>query len=219
MKQKMQFNYFRALFLGAIDGLLIGLIAEEGRISYLSYKISEAIKMARPSDHVIADYFYPSRNIFIPIICMITFAVISCLVYRWFITHPQSLLMLWLVIGAFTLWASYFIDASSPDTLSWMSIMCFIVICCISYWFWTIQQQSNPAIWLIIGVSSVITIAAGAQLVAPFITSTYEYRRPLTWLLCLTTVVILNLSYGFILHLISALHEYSARLHKERMFE
>lgn len=202
MKQKRFLKDFCVLVLGAIDGLLVGLIVEEGRITYLEHEIRESLKMRALNNDYAADYFYPSREVFVPLLCVVIFACLSYLVYRYFINHPQLLSRIWLMLGAFALWAAYFIEASNPNISSWVSVVIFIAVSYFIYRFWANHLEYLPVLWLVIGVSAVIAVAAGAQLLAPFITSRYEHRRPLTWLLCLAIVVLVNSIYGVVLQMI-----------------
>ena len=207
MKPNQSLSQIGICVLGAIDGLLVGLVAEEIRIIYVVHQMRQAMRTVALHNDFAADYFYPSREGFVPFVCIVTFAGISHLVFRYFMNRPQALLLLWLGLGAFTLWAGYFIfkETLSPNVFSLMYVMIFAAVSYSGHRLWAKHPQSLPLLWLVIGVSAVIVVAASVQFFGLFIFQTYGLRSSLVWLLCLAVVVVINLIYGVVIQIILSL--------------
>jgi hypothetical protein len=102
MRQNDSVSQWRACLLGAIDGLLFGIVAEVINSTYITYKIENAWRTDPLLDLV--DMHDPS---FLPIVFTVLFAAVSWLLHHYWHKHPKSLFWLWQIIGlvAVTLFA------------------------------------------------------------------------------------------------------------------
>ena len=105
--------------VGAINGLLVGVIAEEARIRYLNYEMSQAAREYAHSDWAV-DFVDAYRRPLVPLICILSFALVSYLVHRYFVTRPQALLLFWVLLGAVAVCAGYFMSTANPTLLSYI---------------------------------------------------------------------------------------------------
>jgi len=202
MKLKKSPAVFYILALGAINGLLVGLALEEMRITYLVHEMTKARQDFIEHHNWTVDFFYPTRGVFVPFVCIVAFAGVSHLVHRYFINCPQALLLFWLIFSSFAVWAGHFMESSSPNAFSFTYVLIFAFVSYIAHRFWKNHLQSFPLLWLIIGISAVIVVAASVQLVGLFMVQRRELRSPLMWLLCLAGIVVINSIYGFVIQLI-----------------
>lgn len=189
-----------ALTAGAINGLLVGLIAEELRVGYLNYRMSQAAREYAQSDMAV-DFIAEYREPLVPLICVVSFAAAGYLIHRHFARRPQALLFSWLALEAYSVCAGYFMLPANPGVLTYVWIMCIAVVFYLAYRFLTSHPDSSPSLWLAVGVSAVSVIALGVQLVGLF-----HYwpvvRNPLLWLLCLLGIIVINTLYGVIVQFI-----------------
>ena len=104
----------RLWVLGALNGLLFGVAIEMLRVWHRKVEIDRylAYERANPSN-VIADFLEPTFNVATPLLCVIIFAGSSHLVHRVNKLRPQSVLLLWQVVGLVA--ASVCAVMNSPD--------------------------------------------------------------------------------------------------------
>lgn len=210
MRHKKSSTLINACALGMLNGMLIGVLAEQARVSYLAHLMSEASrKFDQRHPQWVADFFYPDRSLLVPFVCAVAFAVTSYVVHQYFISRPHALLSLWLVLGAAAVWAGYFMSTSEPHIVSYLSIWAFAAVSYFAYRLWKNHPRSSSLLWLVIGVSAVIVVASGVQVVG-LLFYWPEWRSPSLWLVCLAFVMILNSLYGVIIQ-----HTFSRHEHKE----
>jgi hypothetical protein len=118
------------------------------------------------------------------------------LVERYFIDYARALLRSWLIIGAFAVGAGCLMALAGSDVLSLVWVLVFAVVSYLAHRFWIHHPRSASLLWLVVGVSAVIVVAAAAQLSGLFTVQRYELRSSLLWLLCLAAVDIINPVYG-----------------------
>jgi hypothetical protein len=203
MKPMMLHSQVGLCTLGAVNGLFLGLIAEQVRVIYLTHIMSRATvdyELHHPGWSV--DLFYPDIEFLVPLVCTVASAGVAHLVYRYFIHRPRVLLLLWGTMGAFAVWAGSIMEPSRPNFFSFVWVAVFAVMSYSGYQLWTKHPQSLLSFWLVVGISAVITVAACVQLIGLFMAQRYELRSSLMWLLCLAVVVIVNPIYGFVIHFI-----------------
>lgn len=188
------------LAIGGLNGLLVGLIGESARIRYLNYEMSQAAReYARTAwavDFVDA-YWQP----LVPLICVIAFALVSYLLHIYFRSRPKQLLFAWVLLGGLAVGAGYFMSTASPSVLSYFSILSFAILSYLVHRLWENHADSFSMVWLAVGVTSVLVIAFGVQLVGLFYYWP-ELRRPQLWLLCLLGVLGTNFIYGSVVQFV-----------------
>jgi len=190
--------------IGAINGLLVGVIEEQARVSYLGYQMSRAAKdFAAFARQEGGGYTFvePTRDPFIPLLTVVVFAAVSFLIYRYLLSRPKSLLLIWFTLGAVALGGGYFMSTSNPNILSFVWILTFASVCYFVHRLWTKHRDSLFLLWLVNGVSAVLVVALGVQLVG-LLFYWPELRSPLLWLLCLLGVIATNLIYGAVIQFI-----------------
>lgn len=72
---------FKVFCLGAINGLIVGLVLEKARIAYLNYQMSQAAREYAQTDYWV-DFIEARWNPFVPLVCIAVFAIVSYLVLR-----------------------------------------------------------------------------------------------------------------------------------------
>jgi hypothetical protein len=186
--------------IGGINGLFVGLIGEAARVRYLNYEMSQAAReYARTAWAV--DFTDGYWQPVLPLICVIVFAVAGYLVRRYFLSYPKRLLFIWLLLGGVAVGAGYLMSTAKPSVLSHFSILSFALVCYVVYRLWANRADSLPMIWQAVGITSVIAIALGVQLVGLFYYWP-DLRRPQLWLLCLLGVIGTNVIYGSMLQFV-----------------
>jgi len=182
------------IWIGGINGLVVGLIAEAARIRYLNYEMSEAAQEYARTPWAV-DFVDAYWQPLVPLICVVAFSVVSYVVLRYFLRSPQRLLLIWLVLGGIAVGAGYFMSTANPSLLSYCYILTFAIVSYAVYRLWANRTVSFSMVWLAVGITSVIAIALAVQLVGLF---HYwpELRRPQVWLLCLFGVIGTNFIYG-----------------------
>jgi hypothetical protein len=183
--------------LGVINGLLIGLFAEEARVIYLAHAMSRArsdFELRHPDWAV--DFFYPDRSLLVPLVCVVALAGAGHLIRRYFVDYPRTLLWFWSAIGAVALCAGYLMAPPGANVFSLVWVLMFAAVSYSAHRLWARHPESLPLLWLVVGVSAVLVVAAAAQLIGLFTVQRHELRSSFLWLLCLTLVVIVNPIYG-----------------------
>lgn len=188
------------LAIGGINGLLVGLIAETARIRFLNYEMSQAAREYARTPWAV-DFVDAYWQPLVPLICVIVFAVVSDVVHRYFLGYPKPLLFTWLLLGVIAVGAGYFMSTANPSILSYFSILTFAILSYVVHRLWVKHTDSFSMVWLVVGITSVIAIAFGVQLVGLF---SYwpELRRPQLWLLCLLGVIGTNFIYGSVVQFV-----------------
>jgi hypothetical protein len=186
--------------MGALNGLLIGLIAEEGRVWYLNHRMGLAAREYARTDWAV-DFVDAYRRPLVPLICILSFAAVSYLVHRYFIRHPRALLFLWLTMGVTAVSAGYFMSTTQPNAFAYLWILTLVVVSYSVHRLWTKHRGSFFLLWLVNGISALIVVALGVQLVGLFFYWP-ELRSPLLWLLCLLGVIATSMIYGAVVQFI-----------------
>jgi len=188
------------LAIGAINGLLVGLIAEAARIRYLNYEMSEAAREYAPTAWAV-DFIDAYWQPLLPLICVITFAAVSYIIQRYFLSYSKRLLFIWLLLGGIAVAAGYIMSTANPNVLSYFCLLTFAIISYAVYRLWENRVQTFSMIWLAVGTTSVIAIAFGVQLVGLF---HYwpELRGSPLWLLGLLGVIGTNFIYGSVVQFV-----------------
>ncbi len=193
-------NSLSVWVLGVINGILVGLIAEAVRVAYVNYEMSRAVSEFAHTGMSV-DFVEARHGVLVPVICVVVFPIVGYLVHRYFINHQRTLLFLWLALGAIALWAGYFMSSSNPTALSFMWILSFAVVSYLVHRLWRKYGDLLFLLWLVNGVSAVLVVALGVQLVG-LLFYWPELRSPLLWLLILLGIIATNLIYGAVVHLI-----------------
>jgi hypothetical protein len=199
MKRRYSMAWWVVCGLGAVDGLAVGFVAEGLRLMYERYRIEVILREAAQRNQPIGYLLNPAMDLLIPIICLVTFTVITHLVYRYLIGRPRSLLLLWTATGGVAVAAGYFMTGARRDPLSLLSLVLFASVSYIIFRLWRDHPGVLSLQWQVIGVSTVLALAAGSQIVGLFVVQRVELRQPLTWLLCLVLVLLVNFIYGALL--------------------
>ncbi|MGZ5435652.1 MAG: hypothetical protein ACXWID_18695 [Pyrinomonadaceae bacterium] len=206
MSKRVKSNYsiawWAACFLGAVDGLLIGFMAEGLRLKYEAHQIEVLLREAEQRNLRIGYLMNPAMNLQIPIICLVAFALISPIVLRCLINRPQLLFYLWVVLGATAFALGYFMGTSDPNLLSYLWSFGLVATIFLVHRLWKQYPDSPPLLWAVNGISAVIVVAVGVQLVGLFY-HWPELRSALVWLLFLVGVVLINGGFGAVVQVIA----------------
>lgn len=187
--------------LGAVDGLAVGILIEALRLLYEKHRIEVLLQEAAEQNRTVGYMLNPAIDLLIPVISVVAFAGISHLVYRYLTGRPRSLLLLSLMAGIFAVFAGFVMNGSLRDPLSLLSLVLFAGIGYFVFRLWRNHLDSLPLLWQVIGVSTVLAVAAGAQIVGLFTVQRFELRQPVLWLLCLLLVLLVNFVYATLLRL------------------
>lgn len=201
MKQKRLLTPVNTLWLGAINGLLVGLALEEARVAYFNYQMDLAAR-EYTGQNVWADFTSELWDPLIPFVSVLVFAVVSFLVAKYLMTRPRLLLSLWFGFGGVALALGYFMSTLRPDLLSFLWLFGLVAVTYFVHRLWRTYPESLPLVWAINGISAVIVVALGVQLAGLFFYWP-NLRRPLIWLICLVGVIAISAVFGIVVHLIS----------------
>lgn len=172
---------------------------------YENHRIDVQLQKA-PDPSLNIDVFgFPMRpgvDLRLPVICMVTFAAVSVLGYRYLRHRPQAVLLLWALVWIIAVMAGYIVTTVSGDFSGLLVVGLFSGISYLVYWLWKRHAHSVLLFWQVIGISAVLTLAAGTQLIGLFRVQRWELSRPWLWLFCLLVVLLVNLVFGTVLHLI-----------------
>ncbi|MGZ5435654.1 MAG: hypothetical protein ACXWID_18705 [Pyrinomonadaceae bacterium] len=211
MNQKRLLTAVNTLWLGAIDGLLVGLALEAGRVTYLNYQMSLAAREYSETK-LWADFTSARWELLTPLVTMVVFAAIAYVVDQWLISRPRLLLSLWFAFGAVALALGFFMATSNADLFSLLWLAGLVAIILLVHWLWRNHPDSISLLWAVNGVSAVIAVALGVQLVGLFF-HWRDLRRPFIWLICLVSVIAISAVFGAIVRFI--LNRVSGRKVKE----
>ncbi len=199
MNYKKSMTRFKVFSLGAINGVIVGLALEQARLAYLNYQMTQAAKEYAQTDFF-ADFIEARWEPFVPLVSIAVFAVATYLIYEFFLNRPRLLLMIWFGLGISALLLGYFMSTSNPDTSSFLWLFGLVVVVYLVHRLWETHSDSLPLLWAINGISAVIVVALGVQLVGVFFYWP-DLRRPLIWLICLVGVVAINALFGVVVQL------------------
>jgi hypothetical protein len=185
--------------LGAVDGLAVGVLIEALRLMYENHRIELLLQEAAEQNKTIGYILNPTIDLVIPTLSVVVFTGISHLVYRYLISRPGFLLLFWLMAGAIAIAAGAVMTEPLRSPASLVALVLFAGISYLVFRVWRSHLDSLLLGWEVIGVSTVITVAAAAQIVGLFVVQRFELRRPLTWLLCLLLVLVVNFVFGALL--------------------
>lgn len=206
MRKRLKCNYslawWAACLLGAVDGLLIGLIAEGLRLKYEAHQIEVLLREAEQRNLNMGYLLNPAMNLQIPIICLLAFTLITPIVFRYLIRRPSLLLSLWLGLGAIAGALGYFMATADPNLLSFFWTFGLVAIAYLVYWMWRTRPDSLPLLWAVNGISALGVIALVVQLVDLF-SRWPELRGPFVWLSFLVAVVAINAVFGAAIQIIA----------------
>lgn len=192
--------------LGAINGLLVGIAVEASRIIYAKYQMQRAMDEAAQHNGNTGYMLEPVMNAFIPFMCVIAFTAVSHLVHRYFQRRPQSLLLVWLLMGLISFSVRQYMFPLNQDNFSFVYVIGFVAVSYLIYWFWANHLYSRLLMWAVIGATAVLLVGTTVQIIGLFMVQRYELRQPLTWLFCLTLVTLINLIYGAIVQGLTPQH-------------
>jgi hypothetical protein len=191
-----------ACLLGAVNGLIVGIVAEIARLRYEKYQselyLEESIRRFGRAGYVLQ----PIPDAFIPIACIVIFAGTSHLVSRYFIDRPLLLLRFWMALGGVAILAGFHVELLNFRLSSLAYLVSFIGISYFTHLRWTKNPRSLPLLWSVIGVSAVIVTATVVQLTGLFTVQAEEMGSLLTWLICLVLVTIINFIFGTLVRLL-----------------
>ena len=185
--------------LGAVDGLAVGILIEALRLIYESHRIELLLQEAAVQNKTIGYMLNPTVDLVIPAISVVAFTGISHMVYRYFISRPESLLLFWLIAGSIAIAAGAVMTNPLRSSASLLAVVLFAGISYLVFRVWRRHLDSLLLGWEVTGVSTVITVAAAAQIVGLFVVQRFELNRPLTWLICLLLVLLVNFVFGTLL--------------------
>jgi hypothetical protein len=185
--------------LGAVDGLVLGILLEVFRLRYENYRIQILLQEAAQGKKV-GYLLRPSFDVLIPGLSILIVVGISYLVYRYLRDRPRSVGLLWLICGIISLIGLFLIEPHQ-STSAIFFILLFVAISYFNFRVWKTHLDSIPLQWQIIGISSVIMTAAGTQVFGLFTVQRAELRWPALWLLCLVVVVFVNFIFGTLVRL------------------
>ena len=157
----------RVVSLGALNGLLAGLVLEKVRLTFLNYQMSEAAREYAQTN-LIADFVEARWEPFVPLASIAIFAVVGYLIYEYFMNHRQLLLTMWLSLGGVAVALGYFMSTAYRDVSSFVWLCSSVAVCFLVYWLWKKHRDSLTLFWLVNGVSAVIVVALAVQLVGLF---------------------------------------------------
>lgn len=195
---------FKVFSLGAINGLIVGLVLEKARIAYFNYQMTEAareyVQKYAQTNHW-ADFIEARWEPFVPLASIAVFAIVSYLIYEFFMNRPRLLLMIWFGVGLVALLLGYFMSTSNPDKTSFLWLFGLVALPYTVHRLSKSHSDSLPLFWAVTGLSAVIIVALGVQLVGLFFYWP-DLRRPLIWLICLVGVIAISVLFGVVVQLI-----------------
>lgn len=194
MDDKKSLTLAKVLSLGAINGLIVGLALEKARQMYVNYQMSQAAREYAETE-IFVDFIEARWNPLVPVASMVTFAVVACLIYKCFLNRPRLLLMIWFLLGLVALSLGFFMSTSSPNIFSFLWLFGLAAVAYLVHRLWKSYPKSQSLLWATKGISAVIVVAAGVQLVGLFFYWP-DLRRPILWLIFLVGVIAINAVFG-----------------------
>ena len=200
MKYKKSLTRINVVTLGVINGLVVGLALEKVRLTYLNHKMTQAAREYAET-HLFVDFSEARWEPLVPLVSVAVFAVVAYVIYECFLNRPRLLLVIWLGLGIVALPLGYYMSTSNPDIFTFLWLSSLIVVTYLMYRLWRSHPNSLPLLWAVHGISAVVVIAVGVQLVGLFFYWP-ELRKPMTWLIGLVGVVTINMVFGVVVQLI-----------------
>lgn len=192
------------LGLGAINGLIVGLVLEKARHIYLYYQMTKAAREYAQTE-IFVDFIEARWEPLVPLVSIAVFTIVAYLIYQCFLSRPRLLLMIWFGLGTVSLSSGYFMSTSNADIFSFLSLFGLVLVAFFVHRLWRTHTDSLSLFWAINGVSAVVVVAVGVQLVGLFFYWP-EARKPLIWLICLVGIVAINAVFGVVVQLILNLY-------------
>lgn len=200
MNNEKSLTPIKAFKLGALNGLIIGLLFEMARVTYLNYQLTQAAREYAQTD-LFVDFTEARWQPLFPLGSIAVFAVVAYLINKFFLNRPRLLLLIWLGMGISALALGYFMSTSTPDILSFLSLFGLVVVGYLVHRLWKTHPNSPILLWAVNGISAVIAVAVGVQLVGLFFYGP-ELRKPFTWLMCLFGVIAINTVFGAVVQVL-----------------
>jgi hypothetical protein len=199
MRAKRSLEAIKILALGAINGLLVGLVLEKARHTLLNYLASPAAQEGSAIGWTY-DYIQALWGPYMALVYIPVFAIVAYLVNQYFKSRPTLLLSLWFGLGALALGAGYFMFTINPEVSSLVWCFSLVAVGYLAYRLWKRCPDSIALLWVVIGISAVVVIAFVILL---------EPTSPSHWSLFLFAVVSINAIYGTVIHIV--VHRFSKR--------
>ena len=201
------------LLLDTLNGLLVGLVLEQVRIAYLDLQMT---RFAR--EYVSAGYtadFESTRWEPVTILAsMLVFALVGYSVRQYFMNRPYLLLSLWLGLGSVALVLGYFMSTRPPDVLSYLWLAGLLGTAYPVHRLWRGHPDFPSLLWPVNGISAVVVVALGVQLVGLFFYWP-DLRKPMIWLVGLVGVIAINAIFGIIVQFV--FHRVDGRDNEQRV--
>ena len=159
----------KMLFLGAMDGLLIGIVLEGIRLIYARAQVTGELADTAVHGKNIGYILEPTTNAFIPLLFMIVCAGASQLVSRQFVSRPRRLLLLWMILVTLSIVGAYYmapIGSATDWSVVWM--LTFVVLNYLVYYSWRLQPKSPPFFWPVVGITAIVVILMLTQTIGLF---------------------------------------------------
>lgn len=201
MNQGRSLTPISTLWLGAINGLLVGLAIEVARVAYLNYQMDLAARQYTDANYW-ADFDSARWEPLTPLVGLLVFAVVSFLVRKYFMHRPRLLLSLWFGLGGSAIALGYFMSTRSAELLSFLWLFGLVALTYLAHRLWRSYRESPPLVWAINAISAVIVVAIGVQLVGLFFYWP-DLRKPLIWLVALVGAAGISSVFGVVVELIS----------------
>ncbi len=199
MKVSDSIRWWKICAMGAIDGLAVGVAIEALRLVYEKHRIEVILQEAARHNERVGYVLNLTFDLLIPIICTIAFAGVSLVVYECLIDRPKFIFLLWLIAGVIGVSAGYAMTPGSRNPFALLYLALFSGISYLVFRLWKRRSNFAPFLWQVIGISTVLILAASSQIIGLFVIQRFELRQPLTWLLCFVLVLLVNFIYGALL--------------------
>jgi len=186
--------------LDVINGLVVGLVLEQARVAYFDLLMTQAAR-EYVRDNYTADFVSTRWEPVTVLASMLVFALVGYSVRQFFMSRPHLLLLLWLGLGSVALSLGYFMSTRVPDVLSYLWLAGLLAVAYLVHRLWRDHPDSPSLLWSVNGISAVVVVALGAQLVGLFFYWP-ELRRPMIWLVGLIGVIAINMIFGIIVQFI-----------------
>jgi hypothetical protein len=201
-RKKTSLTWWTLCGLGAVDGLMVGFVIEGFRLVYERHRIEIILREAEQRNLLVGYLMNPALDLLIPIISILAFTLMTPLVFRYLRGRPRFLLLLWIALAMVAMSAGYFMATGSlRDPLSLLSLGLFAGLSYVVFRLWRDRPGFLPFFAQVIGVSTVLVVAAIVQIISLFSVQRIEVRKPLTWLLLLIVVLVVNFICGIVMRL------------------
>lgn len=203
----MKLTQIQISLLGALDGLVLGIVLETVRLILARQELSRELAQADTYKGGIGYILEPTANTFLPLLSVVALAAISHLVHRYFVNRPKWLLVLWLLFGVLSVMvAHHMTPIGSAGDWSLAYLIAFAAISYLVHYGWMRRPTSLTLLWPVVGITAVVVVAAATQTIGLFRVERPQLRDPFIWLLCLAVVLLVNVLFGAALRLITRNH-------------